>query len=214
MTDERDDTIVESGGPLGLGADRATNFETIRKVVSEELNARIKLYRDRAKYFAMGLGVLVAIISTMGVLAGKDFFRALHNKAFPPYAASHIAISHEAFLQLTGSDPNSASRSVSFYATEKQRVRMYARLNHRFASRNSEKRKVVVAVDGNPITKSPTSSIEGGFHDITPYLTWKSDLSRQPNVHDLVFSLDDSQSPDPRADVSVVVVILVHGSES
>ncbi len=214
MSVEKDDTIAARAVTLDPDADRAASIETIRKVASEELHANFRLYRDRAKYFAMGLGALVVLVSAVGVLAGKDFFRALHSRAFPPLAASHVAISYEGFLELTGSRPDSDSRSVSFYATERQRVSMYARLNHRFASRDSEKRRVVVAVDGNPITPRPTSSIEGGFHDITPYLTWKSDLSRQPDVHALVFSLDDSQTRDARAEVSVVVVILVHGSDS
>jgi hypothetical protein len=210
MTDERDETIADGAEPLDVDADRAT----IRRIVSEELSATVSRYRDRAKYFAAGLGTLIVLISAIGVFAGKDFFRALHNEAFPVVSPSHVAISYEGFLELTGSDPNSASRSVYFYSTENQRVEMYARLNHRFESSDAEKRKVVVAVDGNSITEDPVSSIEGGFRNITSHLKWGPDLSRQPNVHDLVFSLDDSQPPDSRAEVSVVVVILVYGSES
>lgn len=186
----------------------------VRKVVSDEINRRINVFRDRAKHFVFGFCAFVTILIGMGVLAGAGFFQTLHNKAFPSQSPNYLAISYKGFLDLTRGDNSSASRSISFYATKGQNVSMYARLNHRFVTHDNEKRKVVVSMDGNLITKKPTSSIEGGFHDITPYLNHKANLSQQPNVHELVFSLDDSQPRNLISEVSVVIVVLVRGVES
>jgi len=196
MMNDQDESRSES---------ESANTDSIRDAV----NAQLAKYWDRAKYFLYGFGILITVLAGIGILSGADVFRVLHNKAFPPEGPTTVAISYEGFLELTG-DPRDASRSVSFYAEEQQRVSIYARLNHRFVPSGKEKRKVVVTVDSTLVT-GPTDALESAFHDITDLLRWNTDFTQQPNVHTIVFSLDDTQPADLKGEVTVVVLILVFG---
>lgn len=117
------------------------------------------------------------------------------------------AISYETTLQLRGGQEGQLSGALYFFAVKGQTVEVHAQLLHRFPDAQRRNR-VVVSVDGIPISQNSYTDFGGGFHDISDKLSWERLFKGEPNVHDISFSLDDRYL---KADawVTIICVVLV-----
>ena len=184
----------------------------VRDVVRDEVKEVVKRYRRRGGIFLAGFASMLTILVGTDLFTKADIIRGTHRIAFPEPALERVAVSYESFLELRKTkDSRSATRSIAFYAEPQQRVKVYARVDHRFAG-NQDLRRVLVTLDRRRITGEGRTELAGAFHDVTDRLEFSSDFSTQPNVHSLTFKLDDSQPDSLRDELSIVCVILVYGN--
>ncbi len=180
--------------------------EAVRKEAEEQISQKLKMYLYLIKGVLIGLSIF-----SFGVISDADFVHTLHDMAFPPEGPNHIAISYESLIELRSDDPRFQSGALSFYTEKNQKIKIYAHFFHRFSG-NLEQRRVIISVDNNRIS-DPILQFTGGFQDITDKLDWDTRFEREENVHQLGFSLDDSQLPNLTDEVSVICVVLVYGRD-
>lgn len=186
--------------------------DDLKNIVEETISAKLKYYKALTIAFLAGLTLLIGL----GLIGGPELIRQIHNRAFPPHLSDQVAVAYESSLELKASDPQRQSQSISFWSTPSQRVDLFAQAFQTSQTTGSEARRIVISVDGNKLTSDPVNpdEISAAFHDITTKLRKYADLSESPDIHKIIFSLDDTQRPeDLRAKVIISTLVLVRGAE-
>ena len=181
----------------------------------EVIQQRESYYVGRVKLVRNVLIALITLITTSGLIGGKDVLRALHDKMFPHTNPNRIAYSYQASFTLRGDDPRSHSGALAFYAMETQAVELYADFGHSPWD-TSGARRVIIQLNNNAVSEPST---KGCFRDLTEDLKryrkyrTESDSLLFPsvkNMHTLAFFLDDSQPKELTDEVYVECIILVY----
>ena len=191
----------------------------IEKLVSDKVQSELKKIITKYRNYFLGfIGGVLIILTMGGVLSKGQVIVALHNAAFPPPNIStedttQICISYEGNVELLGNDPNAQSGKLSFYADHGQKVEVYAKVIHNLLSESDIRRKIFVAVDSKNLYDVPKEELPDRFFPITNRLNWDP-LEALPNIHDIAFSLDDTQPFDLTDEVHIICVVLVYGKSS
>lgn len=185
----------------------------VAEIVDSAIKAKLRSARALTIAFFAGLLVLV----TLGLVGGADLIRTIHNKAFPSHLQSdHVAVAYESSIELDMSDPQGASKSVAFWSTPTQRVHMFARGYRVDFGREGSDPLISIKIDGNPFGDPvKPNEIVKAFHDVTRFVRTDTTPNTIPQVHDVVFSLDDTQEDVAQdAKVFISILILVKGAEA
>jgi hypothetical protein len=195
-------------------ADSSQPPHSTRDIVISTMDERLSVYRERLKYFVLGFGCFLLLLTSVDMLSKKEIFRELHKLAFPIEMPDQTPTSYSSTLILKASDPRRRSDMVAFYATQGQDVQAYAYANYRFVG-TGQLLPIVVTVD-DTLSGEPTTSFDKKFQNITPLLRFNRHVKSahiswqgEPNIHHVGFSIASVPSSGEQ-DLEITITCIVH----
>ncbi len=107
------------------------NREVIAAEVRAEVDRRLEKYRNWARGFVVGLGLLIILLIGQGLISKESFLRWAHDQVFGfdsrlrQALSKNVAVSYSGYFVLGHEEGLESSRIIGFYADESQEVDLY-----------------------------------------------------------------------------------------